>query len=117
MEVVEQEFKSMYEFWPFYVGEHQNPNNRKLHFVGSSLGLFFLSKAIIKRKPSYILLGLVIGYGCAWAGHFLVEKNKPATFKHPLKSFLSDWVMFSLMLRGKMDEEIKRIELLNEDSL
>jgi hypothetical protein len=31
-----------------------------------------------------------------------VEKNRPATFRHPIYSFMGDWVMFWHMLRGKI---------------
>jgi hypothetical protein len=44
----------------------------------------------------------VAGYGCAWIGHFVYEKNRPATFRHPLYSLLGDWVMYAQMLRGKV---------------
>ncbi|MBL8508307.1 MAG: DUF962 domain-containing protein, partial [Chitinimonas sp.] len=30
------------------------------------------------------------------------EKNRPATFKHPLYSLMGDWVMFWQMLRGQI---------------
>jgi hypothetical protein len=30
------------------------------------------------------------------------EKNKPATFRQPVYSFLGDWVMFWQILTGKI---------------
>jgi hypothetical protein len=44
----------------------------------------------------------VLGYGFAWVGHFAFEKNRPATFRYPLYSFMGDWVMFKDMLIGKI---------------
>ncbi|WP_151833089.1 DUF962 domain-containing protein [Acinetobacter ursingii] len=87
--------KNYQEFYHFYLTEHRNILSRRLHVAGSSVGLYFLSKAIRKRKPKYIAHGLLSGYACAWIGHFVFEKNKPASFKQPLYSFISDWKMFS----------------------
>jgi hypothetical protein len=44
----------------------------------------------------------VIGYGFAWLGHFIFEKNKPATFTYPVYSFIGDWVMFADILTRKI---------------
>lgn len=33
-------------------------------------------------------------YGFAWVGHFVFEKNHPASFKRPLYSFIGDWAMY-----------------------
>ena len=90
------------EFYRFYLTEHRNIMSRRLHAVGSSVGLYFFAKAILQRKPKYILYGLVSGYACAWVGHFVFEKNKPASFKQPLYSFISDWRMLSDILRGRV---------------
>jgi len=48
------------------------------------------------------LAGLVAGYAFAWVGHFFFEKNRPATFTHPLYSFMGDWVMWKDILTGKI---------------
>ena len=56
------------------------------------------------------LLGFVPGYGCAWLAHFLIEKNKPATFKYPLWSFMGDYKMIALMLSGRMNSEVERFK-------
>jgi hypothetical protein len=48
------------------------------------------------------LLGVLIGYGLAWAGHFFFERNRPATFRHPLYSLAGDWVMFRDILMGRI---------------
>lgn len=46
--------------------------------------------------------GVVFAYACAWAGHFGIEKNRPATFQYPLWSFLGDLRMWSHMARGRL---------------
>lgn len=103
------EFKTFEEFWPFYVREHSDPMNRRLHFVGTSLALGTVAYALLRRKPKALLLAPVLGYGFAWLGHFGVQKNKPATFKYPLWSLRGDFTMWSKMLAGTMDEEVRRV--------
>lgn len=94
--------KNYQEFYHFYLTEHRHMMSRRLHVAGSSIGLYFLTQAIRKRKPKYVAYGLLSGYACAWVGHFVFEKNKPASFKQPLYSFISDWKMFSDVLRGRL---------------
>lgn len=106
--MTEQRIQSFAEFWPYYVREHSTSGCRVLHFIGSSLGLCCLLAAFLTGNWWYILLGLVIGYGFAWTGHFFIEHNKPATFQYPLWSFLSDWKMWGLMLTGRMRPEVER---------
>ena len=52
-------------------------------------------------------LGLIPGYAFAWVAHFLIEKNKPATFEYPLWSFLGDYKMIAMMLSGKIRNEVE----------
>jgi hypothetical protein len=90
-------FDSFASFYPFYLNEHRNPTCRRLHFTGSSLTLLCLAALVATRNPWWLLAGLLCGYGFAWIGHFGFEKNKPASFKRPLYSFMGDWVMYSDM--------------------
>ncbi|MCU4578345.1 DUF962 domain-containing protein [Acinetobacter courvalinii] len=105
--------KNYDEFYRFYLTEHRNIASRRLHAAGSSIGLYFFSKAIRKRQAKYALYGLVSGYACAWVGHFFFEHNKPASFKQPLYSFISDWRMLSDIARGRLsliDRQFDKIE-------
>lgn len=95
-------FNSLAEFYPYYLGEHQNPTCRRLHFIGSSLVLGCLAALLVTGQWLWLPAALVCGYGFAWVGHFAFEKNKPATFRHPLYSFLSDWLMYRDILTGKI---------------
>ena len=96
-------FSSFEEFYPFYLGEHSNRTCRRLHFVGSGLVLGVLVAVVMGRLgPLWLLSIPVIGYGFAWVGHFVFEKNRPATFTYPLWSLIGDWVMFGEMLTGKI---------------
>ena len=94
--------KNYNEFYRFYLTEHRNINSRRLHAVGSSLGIYFWAKAIRQRKAKYLAYGLLSDYACAWVGHFFHEHNKPASFKQPLYSFISDWRMLSDIVRGRL---------------
>ena len=102
-------FKSFSEFWPFYVSEHSQAATRWLHLIGTSAGIALLIYLIAIGKWWLFFLGFVPGYGCAWLAHFVIEKNKPATFKYPLWSFMGDYKMIALMLSGRMSAEVKKL--------
>jgi hypothetical protein len=95
-------FKTFAEFYPFYLGEHQNTTCRRLHFIGSTLVLVCLAMLVYSGRPQYLLYGLLCGYGFAWVGHFGFEKNKPASFKRPWFSFMGDWAMYRDIWTGKI---------------
>lgn len=103
------EFRSLDEFWPFYVSQHLHPTTRLLHFAGTTIGLTCLAASLIWNNPYWIPLGLVLSYGLAWIGHFGFEHNKPATFEYPLYSFRADFRMYRLMWQGRMGAEIARL--------
>ena len=106
----EDRIKSFEEFWPYYVREHRIAGCRLLHFIGSSLGVICLVSTFVTGNLWFVPLGLALGYGFAWTGHFFIEHNKPATFQYPLWSFRADWRMWRLMLIGRMREEVERVE-------
>jgi hypothetical protein len=95
-------YNSFETFYPFYLGEHRNPICRVLHFAGTSIALALLIYAIFTSTWWLIGVAVVQGYIWAWVGHFVFEKNKPASFKQPLYSFMGDWVMWFQLLTGKL---------------
>ncbi len=95
-------FNRFSEFYPFYLSEHQDRVNRRLHFVGTSLVIALVLFALVTQQWLWLAAVPLAGYGFAWVGHFFFEKNKPATFNHPLYSFLGDWVMYKDILTGKV---------------
>jgi hypothetical protein len=105
---METRMASFQEFWPFYVREHSRPLTRGLHYVGTKGVILTVLAAGLIGPWRLLALAPVFGYGFAWAAHFLVEKNRPATFRHPLWSLAADFVMYGKMLRGQMREEARR---------
>jgi hypothetical protein len=100
--MTERVFSSFAEFWPYYLREHSQPATRMLHCAGTLLAVTVVILFIAVGKWWWFPLALVPGYGFAWAGHFFVEKNRPATFTYPLWSFMGDWKMLALMLTGRL---------------
>lgn len=103
------EISTFDEFWPHYVHAHRHPVNRALHYVGTTAAIGAVAAAAVTLNPAWLLVAPVAGYGPAWIGHFVFEKNKPAAFEHPLWSLRGDLKMVSLALRGKMAAEVERI--------
>ena len=104
----EDEMKSFGEFWPFYVREHSRPATRVLHAAGTMASTALVVVLVITGRWRWLPLALVVGYAFAWVAHFFVEHNRPATFKHPLWSFMADYKMVALMLTGRMGAEVAR---------
>ena len=95
-------FNSFEEFYPFYLSEHSKRSTKILHMIGSILVIYILLYSINNQDWNKLYYLPLIGYGFAWIGHFFFEKNKPATFKYPLYSFIGDWVMLKDIIIGKV---------------
>ncbi len=98
---VEKKYKSLKEFYPFYLSEHQDYTCRMLHFVGTGLVVIFFVIFLITLNWVYFAIIPLLGYGFAWVGHFFFEQNKPATFQYPGYSLASDFILFWHLLTGK----------------
>ena len=96
------------EFWSFYVLAHRQLATRIFHTVGTLSGWSLLIAAIVLRRPWLVLAAVVVPYAFAWFSHFFVEHNRPATFGHPLWSWLADQKMVAMVLAGKMGREVER---------
>ncbi|MBV9100753.1 MAG: DUF962 domain-containing protein [Candidatus Dormibacteraeota bacterium] len=103
-----REFSTFDDFFPYYVSQHSKPATRWFHFAGTHLGAAVGITGIVRRKPALLAAAPVISYGLAWFSHFTIEGNKPATFGHPVWSFIGDLKMLGYMWRGR-DAELTRI--------
>jgi hypothetical protein len=95
-------FASFADFYPYYLSEHRTPACRRLHFIGTALVLMVLVLAIALRNPWLLVAIPLAGYGFAWTGHFFFDRNRPATFRHPIYSLVGDLVLFRDMLVGRI---------------
>jgi len=97
-----KKIKTYKDFYIFYLSEHANKTCRILHFIGTSLVFVFAFLAIYLSQPLLWIMVPLAGYGFAWVGHMVYEKNKPATFQYPLWSLASDFKMYFHILTGKI---------------
>lgn len=105
------QFNSLAEFYPYYLSEHQNPTCRTLHYVGSFGVIALIVTLAITGQWQWLWGALLIGYGCAWIGHFKFEHNRPATFKHPFYSFISDWIMLKDWMTGQLTPKLAAAQI------
>ena len=91
------------------MGAHRQPLNRALHYAGTSAALGCVAAGVLTQNPLWFLAAPVVGYGPAWIGHFFIEGNRPASFRHARYSLRADFKMLGLALRGKMADEITRL--------
>ncbi len=102
------QFESFAEFWPHYLREHAHGGTRVLHYAGTS-AVAALAIALPLTGHWKLLAALPIaGYGFAWAGHALIEHNRPATFRHPLWSLRADFRLWQRFLRGRIAGDLAR---------
>ena len=96
------------EFWLFYLREHANPRTRFWHIAGTAVALALVIMAFATYDFELLIAAVIAGYGPAWISHFAVEKNRPATFRHPLWSLVSDLRMVGAWLTGTLARELEK---------
>ncbi len=103
-------FTRFRDFWPYYLQEHARPGTRALHYAGTSLVMLLLGAAPFAGAwHGWLAVALpVAGYGFAWAGHGLIERNRPATFRYPFWSLRADFVMWYRFVAGHMAHDLRR---------
>ena len=98
----ELSFNSFKEFYPYYLSEHSNKICRLCHFLGTTLLFVLIGYSVYSTQFKLLWFLPVVGYGFAWIGHFVFEKNRPATFKFPFYSLAGDFVMYKDILIGRV---------------
>ncbi|SHJ88195.1 DUF962 domain-containing protein [Epilithonimonas mollis] len=96
-----ERIKTYKEFYQFYLTEHQKPLTRVFHFIGILLVFAVIIYVIESGKERFLWYCPIFGYGFAWFSHAVFEKNKPATFRYPFWSLISDFRLFFELLIGK----------------
>lgn len=97
-----KQYRSFSEFYPFYLSQHQNPVCRLLHVAGVLGATSSLAVALTHQAWLAAALSPLIGYGCGWTGHFVFERNRPASFKQPIFSLVGDLIMTKDVLLGRI---------------
>ncbi|CUF09665.1 GPI-anchored surface protein, putative [Bodo saltans] len=101
------QFRSLEEYYPYYLSQHSSKNCRRLHVVGNSIILGSVGAALTQRDARLAALGLAAGYFVAWGSHILFEDGQTAleplqqATRNPLYGFVCDWRMFADILCGR----------------
>ena len=96
-----KKYDNFKDFYPYYLSEHDHKYTKLLHFIGTSIAIFFYIRFFMTFDFMFLLYSLLSGYGFASVAHFFVENNKPATFTYPFYSFIGDLLMYLEILKGK----------------
>lgn len=97
------------EFWLRYLRAHSRVDTRVFHYAGSLCAIVAL--ALGASDWRWIIAVPVVGYGCAWMAHAMLEGNRPETFGHPLWSLFSDFRMLWLALTRRLTPHLHRAGL------
>jgi hypothetical protein len=99
------------DFWPFYLGEHSRPATRAFHYVGT-LGFMTIAAYALATVTWWALAAAgVTAYALAWFSHFVIERNRPATFAHPAWSLVSDFRMLGYAATGRIGREFAKHQI------
>jgi len=96
------------QFWLHYLREHGRATTRNWHFFGTATALVCVVGLVATGSAWFLVAAVAAGYGPAWIAHAAFEKNRPATFGHPMWSLVSDLRMFGLWLTGRLGGELAR---------
>ena len=98
------------DFWPFYLSQHADARTRAIHYAGATGFLGLVGYALLRGEAWAVPAALLVFYLPAWVAHFVIEGNRPATWRYPVWAFVSDLRMFALWLSGGLTAEMARYQ-------
>ena len=94
---------NLQEYYKYYLSLHQNLWCRRLHVLGQTMTISYITFVIYSGYWWWLLFAPFVVYPFAWSGHYFFEKNKPAAFSNPLLAKISDWVMLFQWIKGDIE--------------
>ncbi len=110
-------FATFRQFWPYYLQQHARRRTRIAHYVGTSIIVVLFPFAVVTGRWPLLLTLPVAGYGFAWAGHALFERNRPATLAYPFWSLRADFVMWERFIGGQLSRDLSRAGVLPDGTI
>ncbi len=98
-------------YWRKYLWHHRDPGTRRLHRIGSWVCIAGFVATAMGYGLAWTPLAIAFGYAFAFAGHWLVEKNRPLTFENPIRAGIGNWAMFFFEMFGDVDHALAQIAL------
>lgn len=87
------------------------PATRMVHYAGDVIAIVLMAAFAATLEPSFAITAITTVYAFAWLSHFLIERNNPASFKHPLWSARGGIRMFSLWVSNRLKPELVKAGL------
>lgn len=99
---LEISFSNHKEFHLYYLTKHTNQWCKRLHLIGTVVGVVGAAVGAVRMDPIMTAGSVVVGTLTAWAGDYGLQKQTPTTFKNPLWSVWSNFEIVKAMLKGDM---------------
>lgn len=90
-------------YYEVYLPLHRDKYNKRCHYVGIALTLFYICFCIINLYWWPLIMAPFISYPFAWIGHLFFEVNIPASWSNPFYAKLANWRMFIEWMIGKRE--------------
>jgi hypothetical protein len=90
------------DYYRHYLSLHQNRICRRLHLAGLVFAIGLAAAALATSHWGLALACPLTVYPFAWLGHFMFERNTPATWTNPLLAGLADLRMTWDMMSGRL---------------
>lgn len=97
------------EFWPYYVSQHLHPATRTLHAWGPLAAVALAVSGTAAGLLWSPLLAVGVGYGIAWFSHFVIERNRPASWGRPAWSFRGDMLLIRRYFDGSLNGDVAAV--------
>ena len=102
---VPKHYGSFDEFYPHYLSERTDPNNRRLHVIGTAIAAICLTQVVMWGVVGgfwALVWAAIFSYGTSWAGNYFIEKNKTNPFTNPVWNLLGNFkLMWEVVMRKR----------------